>query len=240
MTLLQLEGLTRHFGGLKAVEDVSLEVGEGEFLGIIGPNGAGKTTLFSMVSGQLAPSSGRVVFDGQDISGWPADKVAHAGLVRTFQLMRPFGSMSVVDNVAVASHSHHRSRTAARRHALGVLEQVHLADDAQRDTSSLTTAGLKRLELARALAMEPRVLLLDEVLAGLVPAEREPMIETLRALHDDGLTILYVEHIMAAIMALSKRLLVMHEGRSLALGDPQEIIHDPKVVEAYLGEEQKA
>ena len=240
MTLLKLEGLSRHFGGLRAVEDVSLDVGEGEFLGIIGPNGAGKTTLFSLVSGQLAPSSGRVLFDGQDITGWPADRVAHAGIVRTFQLMRPFGSMSVVDNVAVASHAHHRSRTAARRHALGVLEQVHLGDDAQRDSSSLSTAGLKRLELARALAMEPRVLLLDEVLAGLVPADREPMIETLRALHADGLTILYVEHIMAAVMALSQRLLVMHEGRSLALGNPQEIIRDPRVVEAYLGEEQTA
>ena len=240
MTLLQLEGLTRHFGGLRAVEDVSLDVGEGELLGIIGPNGAGKTTLFSLISGQLAPSSGRVMFDGQDITGWPAHKVAEAGLVRTFQLMRPFGSMSVLDNVAVASHAHHRSRTAARRHALGVLEQVHLAGDAQRDSSSLSTAGLKRLELARALAMEPRVLLLDEVLAGLVPTDREPMIETLRALHADGLTILYVEHIMAAVMALSQRLLVMHEGRSLALGDPQEIIRDPRVVEAYLGEEQTA
>jgi len=240
MTLLQLDGLTRHFGGLRAVEDVSLNVGEGELLGIIGPNGAGKTTLFSLISGQLAPSSGRVVFDGQDITGWPAHKVAEAGLVRTFQLMRPFGSMSVLDNVAVASHAHHRSRTAARRHALGVLEQVHLAEDARRDSSSLSTAGLKRLELARALAMEPRVLLLDEVLAGLVPADRAPMIETLRALHADGLTILYVEHIMAAVMALSQRLLVMHEGRSLALGDPQEIIRDPRVVEAYLGEEQTA
>jgi branched-chain amino acid transport system ATP-binding protein len=240
MTLLKLEGLTRHFGGLKAVEEVSLDVDQAEFLGIIGPNGAGKTTMFSMVSGQLPPSSGRVVFDGQDITGWPAHRVAEAGLVRTFQLMRPFSSMSVIDNVAVASHTHHRSRTAARRHALGVLEKVRLEDDAQRDSGSLTTAGLKRLELARALAMEPRVLLLDEVLAGLVPAEREPMIETLRALHADGLTILYVEHIMAAVMALSQRLLVMHEGRSLALGAPQEVIHDPRVVEAYLGEEQTA
>ena len=240
MTLLQLQGLTRHFGGLRAVEDVSLDVEEGEFLGIIGPNGAGKTTLFSLVSGQLPPTDGRVVFDGQDITGWPAHRVAQAGLVRTFQLMRPFGSMSVVDNVAIASHNRHRSRTAARGHALEILERVRLDDVAQRDTGSLTTAGLKRLELARALAMQPRLLLLDEVLAGLVPAERTPMIETLRELHADGLTILYVEHIMAAVMALSQRLLVMHEGRSLALGDPQEVVHDPRVVEAYLGEERTA
>jgi len=240
MTLLQLDGLTRHFGGLRAVEDVSLDIDDGDFLGIIGPNGAGKTTLFSLVSGQLPPTSGRVVFDGQDITGWPAHRVAQTGLVRTFQLMRPFASMSVVDNVAIASHTRDRSRTVARGHALEVLQRVRLNDDARRDTGSLTTAGLKRLELARALAMEPRVLLLDEVLAGLVPAERQPMIETLRELHGDGLTVLYVEHIMAAVMALSQRLLVMHEGRSLALGDPQEVVQDPRVVEAYLGEERSA
>ena len=240
MSLLEVEGLTRHFGGLRAVEDVSLQVDEGDFLGIIGPNGAGKTTLFSMIAGQLEPTSGRIVFDGEDLTGWPADRVARAGLVRTFQLMRPFGSMSVIDNVAVAAHTYERSRTGARRQALAVLERVDLADQARQQTGSLTTAGLKRLELARALAMRPRVLLLDEVLAGLVPAERQPMIELLRELHGDGLTVLYVEHIMAAVMALSRELLVMHEGRSLALGDPQQVVKDPRVVEAYLGEEHIA
>ena len=240
MSLLQVEGLTRHFSGLRAVEDVTVGVAEHDFLGIIGPNGAGKTTLFSMIAGQLPPTSGRIVFDGQDITGWPAHRVAQAGLVRTFQLMRPFGSMSVIDNVAVASHTHHRSRNTARAHALGVLERVKLADQARHETSSLTTAGLKRLELARALAMEPRVLLLDEVLAGLVPAERAPMIELLRELHGGGLTVLYVEHIMAAVMALSQELLVMHEGRALALGDPHDVVKDPRVVEAYLGEEHIA
>jgi branched-chain amino acid transport system ATP-binding protein len=240
MSLLEVEGLTRHFGGLRAVEEVSLRVDEGDFLGIIGPNGAGKTTLFSMIAGQLEPTSGRIVFDGQDVTGWPADRVARAGLVRTFQLMRPFGSMSVLDNVAVAAHTHARSRTAARTLALEVLERVRLADQARQEPGSLTTAGLKRLELARALAMRPRVLLLDEVLAGLVPAERQPMIELLRELHGDGLTVLYVEHIMAAVMALSRELLVMHEGRSLALGDPHEVVKDPRVVEAYLGEEHIA
>ena len=240
MSLLEVKGLTRHFGGLRAVEDVSFAVDEGDFLGIIGPNGAGKTTLFSMIAGQLPPTSGTIVFDGQDITGWAAHRVAQAGLVRTFQLMRPFGSMSVLDNVAVAAHSRERSRNAARARAYEVLERVRLADQARRETGSLTTAGLKRLELARALAMQPRVLLLDEVLAGLVPAERQPMIELLRELHADGLTVLYVEHIMAAVMALSRELLVMHEGRPLALGDPQEVIKDPRVVEAYLGEEHVA
>jgi branched-chain amino acid transport system ATP-binding protein len=240
VTLLQVEKLTRHFGGLRAVEGVSIDVAEHDFLGIIGPNGAGKTTLFSMIAGQLPPTSGRIVFDGKDITGWSAHRVAQAGLVRTFQLMRPFGSMTVLDNVAIASHTHHRSRNAARGHALEVLRRVRLDDMARQGTGNLTTAGLKRLELARALATEPRALLLDEVLAGLVPAERQPMIELLRELHADGLTVLYVEHIMAAVMALSQRLLVMHEGRRLALGDPQEVVKDPRVVEAYLGEEYAA
>jgi branched-chain amino acid transport system ATP-binding protein len=237
MSLLEVEGLTRHFGGLRAVEEVSLSVDDGDFLGIVGPNGAGKTTLFSMISGQLEPTAGRLVFDGEDITRWPAHRVARAGLVRTFQLMRPFATMSVLDTVAVAAHTHERSRNAARARALDVLERVRLADQARQGTDRLTTAGLKRLELARALAMRPRVLLLDEVLAGLVPAEREPMIELLRELHADGLTVLYVEHIMAAVMALSRQLLVMHEGRPLAHGDPQQVIRDPRVVEAYLGEE---
>ena len=240
MSLLQVEGLTRHFSGLRAVEDITIDVAEHDFLGIIGPNGAGKTTLVSMIAGQLAPTSGRIVFDGQDLTGWPAHRGAQAGLVRTFQLMRPFGSMSVIDNVAVAAHTHERSRNGARARALEVLERVHLADQARQETDRLTTAGLKRLELARALAMRPRVLLLDEVLAGLVPAERQPMIELLRELHGDGLTVLYVEHIMAAVMALARELLVMHEGRSLALGDPHDVVKDPRVVEAYLGEEHIA
>ncbi len=237
MTLLQVDQLTKSFSGLRAVSDVDVTVEDGEFLGIIGPNGAGKTTLFSLLAGQIAPTSGRVVFDGQDITGWPAAKVASAGLVRTFQLMRPFESMSVLENVAVAAHHRHRSRRDARRRALEVIERVRLADYVHTPSASLPTAGLKRLELARALALEPRLLLLDEVLAGLVPAERAPIIELLREIHADGVTVMFVEHIMAAVMALSERLLVMAEGRELALGDPQEVVRDPRVVEAYLGED---
>ncbi|HTW14222.1 MAG TPA: ABC transporter ATP-binding protein [Nocardioides sp.] len=237
MSLLQVEKLTKSFAGLKAVSDVDVTVADGEFLGIIGPNGAGKTTLFSLLAGQLPPSSGRVVFDGRDITGWSADRVAGAGLVRTFQLMRPFESMSVLDNVAIAAHHRHRSRRAARHHALEVIERVRLEEYVAAPSGTLPTAGLKRLELARALALEPRLLLLDEVLAGLVPAERAPIIELLREIHADGVTVMFVEHIMAAVMALSERLLVMAEGRELALGDPQEVIRDPRVVEAYLGED---
>ncbi|WP_244930462.1 ABC transporter ATP-binding protein [Nocardioides sp. W7] len=237
MSLLQVDQLTKSFSGLRAVDDIDVTVTEGEFLGIVGPNGAGKTTLFSLLAGQLTPTTGRVVFDGQDITGWSADRVAGVGLVRTFQLMRPFESMSVLENVAVATHHRHRSRRAARQHALEVIERVRLAEYVHSPSGSLPTAGLKRLELARALALEPRLLLLDEVLAGLVPAERAPIIELLREIHADGVTVMFVEHIMAAVMALSERLLVMAQGQELALGDPQEVIRDPRVVEAYLGED---
>lgn len=237
MSLLQVEALSKRFGGLTAVDGITLEVSDGEFLGIVGPNGAGKTTLFSILAGEIPPTDGRVIFDGVDITGWPADKVASQGLVRTFQLMRPFESMSVLDNVAIASHLRRRSDKHARRHALEVIERVRLEEYVHASPKALPTAGLKRLELARGLALEPRLLLLDEVLAGLVPAERAPMIELLRELHSDGLTVMFIEHIMAAVLALSGRLLVMHDGAELALGDPHDVVSDPHVVEAYLGED---
>jgi branched-chain amino acid transport system ATP-binding protein len=237
MSILEVEQLTKSFAGLTAVNQVDVSVGEREFLGIIGPNGAGKTTLFSLLSGQLPPTRGRVVFDGKDITGWSPHRIASTGLVRTFQLMRPFESMTVLDNVAIAAHHLHRSRKAARRHALEVIDRVQLDRYVHAPSGSLPTAGLKRLELARALALQPRLLLLDEVLAGLVPAERAPIIELLREIHGGGVTVMFVEHIMAAVMALSERLLVMAEGRELALGDPQKVVSDPRVIEAYLGEE---
>ncbi|MDI9915655.1 ABC transporter ATP-binding protein [Rhodococcus sp. IEGM 1379] len=240
MSLLHVEGLSKSFSGIHAVRDVNLDVPEHEFLGIIGPNGAGKTTLFSLLSGEQPPTEGRVVFDGTDITGWPADKIARAGLVRTFQLMRPFESMSVLENVTIAALTKRRSRSDARKHALEVLDRVQLSDQVGGKVSTMSTAGLKRLELARALALEPRVVLLDEVLAGLVPAERAPMIELLRTLHAQGQTVLFVEHIMAAVMALSERLVVMHEGAVLTSGDPRTVITDPRVVEAYLGEAKSA
>ncbi|MEV0946925.1 ABC transporter ATP-binding protein [Rhodococcus sp. NPDC049939] len=237
MSLLCIEGLSKSFSGIHAVREVTLDVSEREFVGIIGPNGAGKTTLFSVLSGEQPPTEGRVTFDGTDITGWPADKIARAGLVRTFQLMRPFESMTVLENVTIAALSRHRRRADARRHALEVLDRVQLSDQVGGRISTMSTASLKRLELARALAMEPRVLLLDEVLAGLVPTERAPMIDLLRTLPKAGLTVLFVEHIMAAIMALSQRLVVMHEGAVLTQGDPRTVVEDRRVVEAYLGEE---
>ncbi|MBY3986854.1 ABC transporter ATP-binding protein [Rhodococcus fascians] len=240
MSLLSIENLSKSFSGIHAVREVSLDVPEHEFLGIIGPNGAGKTTLFSLLSGEQPPTAGRVIFDGTDITGWPASKIARAGLVRTFQLMRPFESMSVLENVTIAALSKRKSRKDARRHALEVLDRVQLSDQVGGKVSTMSTAGLKRLELARALAMEPRVVLLDEVLAGLVPAERAPMIELLRSVHQQGQTVMFVEHIMAAVMALSERLVVMHEGTVLTSGDPRTVVADERVVEAYLGEEKTA
>lgn len=240
MSLLSIENLSKSFSGIHAVREVSLDVPEHEFLGIIGPNGAGKTTLFSLLSGEQPPTAGRVIFDGTDITGWPASKIARAGLVRTFQLMRPFESMSVLENVTIAALSKRKSREDARRHALEVLDRVQLSDQVGGKVSTMSTAGLKRLELARALAMEPRVVLLDEVLAGLVPAERAPMIELLRSVHQQGQTVMFVEHIMAAVMALSERLVVMHEGAVLTSGDPRTVVADERVVEAYLGEEKTA
>ncbi len=239
MSLLQIKGLSKSFAGLKALDGVTASVESHEVLGIIGPNGAGKTTLFSCIAGQITPTTGRVVFDGQDITGWPAWKVARAGLVRTFQLMRPFESMTVLDNVAAATHSRHRSRRVARDNAAEVIERVGLSDYRDRMSGTLPTAGLKRLELARALALTPQVLMLDEVLAGLVPTERKPLIDLLGTLRGEGVTLLFIEHIMPAVMTLSDRVLVLHEGKPLAEGTPHEVTSNPRVVQAYLGEESQ-
>lgn len=237
MSLLEVRDLAKSFAGLRALRGVSLTVEEGDLVGIIGPNGAGKTTLFSVIAGQIPPTSGRVFFDGREITGRRADRVARLGLVRTFQLMRPFESMTVLDNVAVAAHAHHRRRRAARDAAADVIARVGLEPWRDRPAGVLPTAGLKRLELARALALRPRLLLLDEVLAGLVPTERAPLIDLLRSLRAQGITIVFIEHIMAAVMALSDRVLVLHEGQVLAEGTPAQVTADQRVVDAYLGEE---
>jgi branched-chain amino acid transport system ATP-binding protein len=238
MTILRVEGVSKAFQGLQALGDVAFEVDEGRILGIIGPNGAGKTTLFNAISGELRPDTGRITLAGDDVTGRPPHRIARAGLVRTFQLMRPFRSMTVLENVAVASMSHTSAHREVIAHAAEVVERVGLGRWRDALATELPTAGLKRLELARALAMRPKVLLLDEVLAGLVPAERAPLLELLATLREeDGLTMLFIEHIMAAVMRLSDQVLVLEQGRVLTLGTPEEVTRDPRVVEAYLGEE---
>jgi ABC-type branched-chain amino acid transport systems, ATPase component len=206
-------------------------------LGIIGPNGAGKTTLFNCMAGMFPPTTGTVHYEGQDVTGWSDARLARAGLVRTFQLMRPFGSMTVLENVAVAAAARGESEKEAEEEGWEILQRVGLAQYATRTSKDLPTAGLKRLELARALALHPRVLMLDEVLAGLVPTERQPVIDLLLSIRDEGATLLFVEHVMAAVMALSDRVLVLNQGEMLAFGTPEEVVANPDVIEAYLGDE---
>jgi len=235
--IVSVDQLSKSFGGLRAVIDVSFSVDSGEVLGIIGPNGAGKTTLFNCMAGLFPPTSGTVHYQGQDVTAWPDSQLARAGMVRTFQLMRPFGSMTVLDNVAVAAAARGAKERESLQQAWEILQQVGLDHYATRTSKDLPTAGLKRLELARAMALHPKVLLLDEVLAGLVPTERQPVIDLLLSIRDNGVTLLFVEHVMQAVMALSDKVLVLNHGETLAYGTPTEIVNNPEVIEAYLGDE---
>lgn len=235
--LLEVRGIGKRFGGLQAVADVSFDLNEGEILGLIGPNGAGKTTLFNLVNGVFKTDTGSITFSGCDITGRSPDQVVHVGLARTHQIVRPLGGMSVLANVTVGAcfGREHQSMRAARITALGVLERVGLASRADSPARSLTLAGKKRLEVARALAAKPKLLLLDEVLAGLNPTEIAQMIELVRSIRDGGISVFMIEHVMQAIMNLSDRIVVLNLGRKIAEAPPTEVVKNSDVVEAYLG-----
>jgi branched-chain amino acid transport system ATP-binding protein len=235
MTLLEAQGLSRHFGGLKAVDDVSFQVARGEIVGLIGPNGAGKSTLFAMVAGALKPTSGRLRFEGVDVTGWAPHVAAAAGVGRTFQLMRVFTSMSVRDNVRAAALLRQRSPRAAGRAADAVLDEVGLGDLAAAPATALTAGLKKRLEMARALATGPKLLLLDEVLSGLTPTESQEAVGVVRRIQARGVTVVMVEHVMEVIMPLCDRVVVLHYGKKIAAGTPAEIVQDEQVLSAYLG-----
>jgi len=236
--LLALSAVSKRFRGLLAVDGVSFEVPEGEIFAVIGPNGAGKTTLFNMIAGAMAPDDGVISYAGEPIHGLPPDAVCRRGIARTFQLVRPFPALSVEDNVVVGALLHRRDVAAARDHALALLRRLDLFDKRRQLAATLTLPDRKRLEVARALATAPRLLLLDEVMAGLRPTETDRMVATLKGLNrDGGLTILLIEHVMRAVMALASRVLVLDHGTAIAVGSPQEVVRDPAVVQSYLGVE---
>jgi branched-chain amino acid transport system ATP-binding protein len=234
-SLLVVENISKHFGGLLAIDSASLHVKTGTITALIGPNGAGKTTLFSIISGFLPADSGRVLYDGADITTEPPHQRARRGIARTFQIVQPFAGLTVRENIAIGSHLWQRGRPAAYEAANQVALAVGLGAQLEAPAATLTVAGSKRLELARALAIAPRLLLLDEVLAGLNPSEIRDMVPVIRQLTARGMTILMTEHVMQAVTALAEYVLVLAQGRIIARGTAQQVAVDPVVVEAYLG-----
>jgi len=239
VSLLVLERVSKSFGGVTALSDVSFDVKEGEILGLMGANGAGKTTLFALIAGNMAPTGGSIRFDGQAIQGRRADRINRLGIARTFQIVKPFAGMTVLENVTSAclyGRRQERNRARAEEHALALLEEFGLAERASSLASTLTLVGRKRLEIVRALATDPRLLLLDEVLAGLTATEASEAIEIVRKLRDvHGLTLIVIEHVMKALMRLSDRIIVLHHGAKVAEGTPEAIAKDQHVADIYFG-----
>ena len=237
---LQVKNISKSFRGLRAVNNASFEVPAGSINALIGPNGAGKTTIFNLIAGVYAPDGGEILFEGKRIDGLRPDQVCAAGIGRTFQLVKPFAGLTVLDNVIVGALQRERTVAGARGHAGSILRKLGLDAKAHLPASSLTLPDRKRLEVARALATRPRLLLLDEVMAGLRPTECDQMVEVFRDINRaEGLTILLIEHVMRAVMALARHIGVLHHGEVIARGTPEQVVRDPAVLECYLGEETK-
>jgi len=237
VSLMRVEGLTKSFGGVTAVEDVDFELAEGEIVGLIGPNGAGKTTIFNLISGLFPPSKGRVFLEDNNITSLKPHRRSRLGVGRTFQVVRTFTDMTVLENVMVPASVHEHDPSEAQKTSIEILERVGLRDSTFSSTSDLTLSQRKRLEVARALATRPKVLLLDEVLAGLNPTEVRNALPLISQIREDGISVLIIEHLMAALMSVSERVLVLDQGRLIASGTPDEVANDPEVIKAYLGDE---
>ncbi len=236
--MLAVSGVSKSFRGLKAVSGATFEVQQGAIVGLIGPNGAGKTTVFNIVAGVYQPDAGKVEFCGRTISGFRPDQVCAAGIGRTFQIVKPFSGLTVLDNVIVGALLNSKTVSAAKSYAAEIVERLDLGAKRDLPASSLTLPDRKRLEVARALATRPKLLLLDEVMAGLRPTECDQMVEVFRELNrTEGLTILLIEHVMRAVMALAQHIVVLHHGEIIARGAPAEVVRDTAVLECYLGEE---
>jgi branched-chain amino acid transport system ATP-binding protein len=238
--LLSAENVSKSFGSFKAVAGADLHVAQGEIVGLIGPNGAGKSTFFNCIAGDMAPSGGRIAFDGSDVTHAPAEAHARLGIGRTFQIPATFEDMTILENVMVGAFLRHAHRGEARDRALAVIEMTELKELAHQRARSLGTPGRKRLEIARVLATGPRLLLLDEALAGLTPAELQRAIELVRAIHRSGVTLVIVEHVMEVILNLAQRVIVFNQGSIIAQGRPQDVVSDEAVIKAYLGHGRRA